>query len=146
MGIKDDEVVVMRYGDYGVHVLGTAILASNAFAKSHPDAVKGFLRAVSRALKDAIADPAEAIRAVKQREPLIDEALELKRFKMIIADGYDSKQARAGGIGSVDKPAFEKSIGEISAAYGLKSVARFDEVFDLQFLPAKDARMVFGKP
>jgi NitT/TauT family transport system substrate-binding protein len=145
MGVKDDEVLVMRYGDHGVHVLGTTILASTAFAQAHPGAVKGFLRAVSRALKDAIADPASAIRLVKQREPLIDEALELKRLKLIIADGYDSKRARAGGIGAVDKGDFEKSIGDISAAYGLKSAARFDDLFDLQYLPAKEARLVFGQ-
>lgn len=146
MGVKDEDVTVLRYGDYGVRVPGMAILVSSSFAKAHPEAVKGFLRAVSRSLRDVIADPVDAIRAVKQREPTIDEALELKRLKMIISDGYGSKQARSAGIGVVDRVAFEKSVGEISAAYGLKSVARFDDLFDFQYLPAQEARMVFGRP
>ncbi len=41
-----------------------AIIVSRKFVKEHPEAVKGFLKALNHGIKDAIADPQAAIDAV----------------------------------------------------------------------------------
>jgi NitT/TauT family transport system substrate-binding protein len=76
-GVQDKDIAILSYPDYGVKLYGNAIIVDKTFAKNHPEAVKGFLRAVTKATRDVIADPATSIKAVKERDGIADEALEL---------------------------------------------------------------------
>jgi NitT/TauT family transport system substrate-binding protein len=67
-GVKTDDVVIMPYGDFGVKMYGNAIIASDDFAKKNPEAVKAFLRAFTKAVRDVLAKPEEAIKYVKDRD------------------------------------------------------------------------------
>jgi len=60
-GVKAEEVVVLPYPDYGVKLYGNAIIASPKILKENPEAVKAFLRAFTRGMKDVMAKSAEAI-------------------------------------------------------------------------------------
>ena len=52
----------IRYGaDYGMDLYSNTVMVSQAFIASHPEAVKGFLRALNRGLKDAYADRKAAL-------------------------------------------------------------------------------------
>src|SRR5207253_10045806 len=56
-GVKADDVVVLPYPSYGVKLYGNAIIVSDTFLKKNPEAVKAFLRAFTKGVKDVIADP-----------------------------------------------------------------------------------------
>ena len=56
-GIKDEDVDVMMYPKYGVNLYGNAIIVSEQFLKEKPEAVKAFLRAFTKGMKDVLADP-----------------------------------------------------------------------------------------
>ena len=56
-GVPVDDIVVLLMADYGVNLYGNAIIVSQKFAADHPDAVRGFLRAFIKGLKDTIKDP-----------------------------------------------------------------------------------------
>jgi NitT/TauT family transport system substrate-binding protein len=48
-----------------------------------------------------MANPEAAIKAIKERDGLIDEKLELRRLKLAIADAVATPNARAEGFGQV---------------------------------------------
>ena len=92
--LKDEDIVVMAYPNYGVKMYGNAIIASDAFVKQHPDAIKGFLRAFAKASKDVMANPDAAVAAIKARDALVDEKLEARRLKLTIASSIATANAR----------------------------------------------------
>src|SRR5262249_20003057 len=60
-GVPADDITLMLMSDYGVNLYGNTILVSPAFAEKNPEAVKGFLKALNKAIKETIADPDAAI-------------------------------------------------------------------------------------
>jgi len=71
-GVKAEDVVVLPYPDFGVKLYGNAIIASPKIIKENPAAVKAFLAAFAKGMKDVIANPAEAIETVKARDGIIN--------------------------------------------------------------------------
>jgi NitT/TauT family transport system substrate-binding protein len=144
-GVKDEEVDVMMYPAHGVALYGNAIIASAQFVKERPDAVRGFLRAFTRAARDVLADPDGSIRYVKERDALIDEALEKRRLRLAIDSVIATPSAKREGLGGVEAKRLEDMVTQVSSAFELKNPVRPEQVFDASFLPPKQERMVFGK-
>ncbi len=144
-GVKDDEIDVMMYPKYGVNLYGNAIIVSEPFLREKPEAVKAFLRAFTRGMKDVLADPDGAIRYVKERDALVDEALEKRRMKLAIDSVVATPTARADGIGGVQPARLAEMVNQVSSAFELKSPVRPEQVFNPDFLPARADRMVFPK-
>lgn len=139
--IKPEELSVLAYADAGVDVYGNAVLAATALIQQNPKAVAGFVRASNRALVETLQNPVPSIAAVKQREPLINEAVELERFK--ITAGYvHTADARGHGVGDVRKILIERQVDEVVEVYGLKARPSADAIFNSGFLPPRAERMV----
>lgn len=137
----DKELRFIRYGDYGMDLYSNAIIASKKLVKDNPDAVKGFLRAINKSIKDAIKDPDAAIAAVQKREPLIKPVIERERFDATIANEMNHDEIAKIGFGDVDDARLGKSIDIIVKAKELPRTPALTEVFDRTFLPAKDDRL-----
>ncbi len=144
-GIKDEDIDVMRYPAHGVALYGNAIIAADQFIREKPDAVRGFLRAFVKGARDVLADPDAAIRYVKERDALIDEALEKRRLKLAIASVIATPAAKADGIGGVTAKRLNDMVAQVSAAFELKSPVKPEQAFNPDFLPARAERMVFAK-
>lgn len=142
-GMGVEELTLMPFPDYGVPLYGNAIIASEAFAEEHPEAVAGFLRAFNRALKETLADPDGAIDYVLARDGLIDVELERRRLKLAIEGAIDTPDARANGAGAVDEERLRESIQLVADAYDLPSVPTTDQVFNSDYLPPREERMIF---
>ena len=87
-----------------------AIIVSRKLAKEHPEAVKGFLKALNHGIKDAIADPQAAIDAVAKREPLIKPAIERARLDATLADEMTHPEIAKIGIGDISDDRMAKAI------------------------------------
>src|SRR6185295_2295815 len=57
MGVPADDIVVMLMADHGVNLYGNTIMVSPKFAAEKPEAVKGFLRALTKGIKETLRDP-----------------------------------------------------------------------------------------
>ncbi|GAB2179908.1 ABC transporter substrate-binding protein [Denitratisoma sp. agr-D3] len=138
-GVPAAEVMRFHYADYGVKLYGNAVLASRAMIEKNPKAVAGVVRAVNRALQDALSNPAEAIRALKEKDALINEALELERLKdmfpAIVTPG-----TRAHGLGAIDEAQFAQQVTDITEVFALKQRPDPKELFTPAFLPAEKER------
>lgn len=142
-GAKDEDIDVMPYPQYGVDLYSNAIIVSEPFLKEKPEAVRGFLRAMTKALRDVLADPDASIRFVKERDPLIDEALEKRRMRLAISSAIATPTAKADGIGGVQAARLADMVTQVSAAFELKSPVKPEQVWNGAFLPPPAERKIF---
>ena len=134
LGVKTEDIVTFKYADYGVDIYGNAVLASAKFINENPQAISGVLRAINRALKETIADPAAAVKYVMQRNPLLNEADELEKLKLVM-EFMDTANTRSDGLGSISKVRLDNQVDDINLAFGLKSKPSPDLIFNSSFLP-----------
>jgi NitT/TauT family transport system substrate-binding protein len=140
-GISQDDIVLMLMSDYGIHLYGNGIIVNPDFAAKHPEAVKGFLRAYLKSLKETIGDPAAAIESVLKRNDVAKKEIELDRLKMALYDNILTAEVRANGFGSVDAARLDKAIAQIALTYPFKSPRpSAGDLFDPSFLPESSSR------
>ena len=133
--MKTDELSVLKYTDAGVNLYGNAILASNAMVTQSPGVVAAFLRATTRALQETLANPLPAMAAIKQREPILDEKLELERWRLT-AQYVAAADTRSHGLGDVRKYLLEQQVDQVSEVFGLKNRPSAEGVFNRAMLPS----------
>ena len=141
-GVPPDDLVLLPFADYGVVLYGDAIVAAPSFAADKPEAVRGFLRAYVRALKDTVRDPAVAVEAALRRGDGLKKEAEIERLRLAIRDDILTPAVKARGYGGVDAERFAAAIDQIALAYRFKAKDRAADVFDPAFLPAAAERKV----
>ena len=137
------QVVALNYADYGVRLYGNAIFASTRMIEQQPKLVAAFLRAVVRGFQAALADPAAAIDALKQRDPLTNAALERERFddtRALVVTGETKKY----GLGAAQRDRLETQIADTVYAFHLAAQPDVAQVFTPSFLPPLADRLPPG--
>jgi NitT/TauT family transport system substrate-binding protein len=140
--IPADQIVVMMMRDYGLDLYGNVLMANPKFATEKPDAVKGFVRATIKGWQETIKSPEAAVKAVIAKNQIANEAVELERLKMAIDQNVVTKEVEANGFGAIDMARLSKSIDQLGEAFAYKNKPKAEDIFDAQFLPAKDMRGV----
>jgi NitT/TauT family transport system substrate-binding protein len=136
----DKQLRFIKYDAYGMDLYSNAIIVSRKFVKEHPEAVKGFLKAINHSIKDAIADPQAAIDAVVTREPLIKPAIERARLDATLADEMSHPEIAKIGLGDIDDGRMTKAIDILVKAKELPRTPALVEIFDRSFLPPLSER------
>ena len=144
-GVNVADVVVLPYPEFGVKLYGNAIIASPKILKDNPAAVKAFLSAFARGMKDVIGNPAAAIADVKARDGIINAELETRRLKLAIDTVINSPNARAEGFGQVNGPRLALMASQVSDAFATKTRVNPDAVWNGSYLPAKSELNVLPK-
>ena len=136
-GVPVDDIVVLLMADYGVNLYGNAIIVNPKFAAEHPDAVKGFLRAFVKGLKETVKSPATAVDSVLKRNDVAKKPTELERLTIAIRDNIVTPEVKANGYGGIDQARFSKAIEQIGLTYKFKNAApKPADIFDASYLPA----------
>jgi len=143
-GVKTEDIVVMAYPQYGVKLYGNAIIVSEEFLKKNPDAVKRFLKAFSKGMKDVIADPKAAIATVKARDGIINEALELRRLQLCLDATVLTPDAKAEGFGNALAPRLSLMASQVSDAFVTKERINPAAVWNGTLLPSEAERNIFA--
>ena len=144
-GVKAQDIVVMPYPEFGVKLYGNVIIASPKLLKDNPGAVKAFLSAFTKGVKDVMANPAAAITEVKARDGIINVELETRRLKLAIDTVINTPNAHAEGFGQVNGPRLSLMASQVSDAFNTKTRVNPDAVWNGSFLPAKAELNVFPK-
>jgi len=134
-GVKDEDVVIFKYADYGVKLYGNMVMASPKMMSENPQAVSKFLKALTRGIKDTIANPDAAITYVKDKDALIDVPIETKRLKYFLDLFVATPGAKAAGLGTVDMARLTTNVQQISTAFELTNPVAADALFNAAFLP-----------
>jgi NitT/TauT family transport system substrate-binding protein len=130
----------MYYSDAGLNIYGNAILASKKILDTNPKAVRGFVAATAKGWRDAIANPAAAIAALKKRSSLVDDKLELAKLEWLIKNQLVTDESKADGLGGVRADRFATSLTTVGAAFELAKVPAPGEVFTAEYLPDASTR------
>ena len=141
----DKDYLWFNYGDYGLDLYSNGIMVSQKLLKENPKAVAGLVRAINKALKEVIADPASGIVTLAKVEPLINSDLETKRIVYALGHLMNAPEATELGMGDLKDDKLTRSIGTIAEAYDLKVKPTAADVFNRSFLPPKADRMFAPK-
>jgi NitT/TauT family transport system substrate-binding protein len=142
-GVPANDITVLLMADHGVNLYGNTILVNPKFAAEKPEAVKGFLRAFMKGLRDTIANPASAVESVLKRNDVAKKEVELERLQLALKDNILTDEVKQHGFGGVLEDRLDKSIEQISLTYQFKNPKpKGSEIFDFSFLPPAADRKV----
>src|SRR5258705_2149304 len=140
-GVPRDDIVVFLMANFGVNQYGNGIIVGPKFAAEKPNAVKSFLRAYLKGLKDALKDPGASMDSVLRRNPVATKPLELERLQMALHENILTPEVQAKGFGDVDLERLDRAIEQIAITYAFKSAKpKAQDIFDASFLPAETER------
>jgi NitT/TauT family transport system substrate-binding protein len=141
-GVPADDIAVMLMADFGVELYGDAVIVNSRFAAEQPEAVRGFLRALVKGLKETARSPAAGIAAVLKRNDSANKDAESARLALAIRDNFQTAEVRANGYGAIDAARMSRAIGQLAAAMKFDGATPTAEAaFDPSFLPdAADRR------
>lgn len=141
-GIDPDERLrFIRYGDYGMDLYSNALIVSRQLIEENPEAVRGLVRAVNRAVAAVLADPEAGMDAVMAQEPLINREVETARLAATIEDEMNHPELTEVGLGNIDENRMREAIDIVATAYGLSHTPALETVFSTDFLPPEDERI-----
>lgn len=141
-GVPASDINYFMYKDYGLELYGNSVAASRQFLKEHPDAVKGFLRATIKGLKDMARDPELAVKAAVAYEPLLNPDIERERLRVALDCCILTETVRKKGFGDVDQDRLRNIITLITEAYKLPRKPTLEEVFNPDYLPPVKDRII----
>ena len=135
-GVPVDDIAVLLMADYGVELYGNAIVINTKFAAAHPEAVRGFLRAFLKGLKETVKRPASAVEFGAQAQRLGQEGHRNRAAE----DGDPRKHRDAGGEGErlrrIDAARFARAVDQIALTYKFKAKPKQEDIFDASYLPS----------
>ena len=134
-GVPVDDISVMLMADHNVSLYGNTIIVNSKFATEKPEAVKGFLKAFLKSLKEAVRSPEHAVDSVIKRNDAAKKDVELERLKMALRDNVLTSEVKANGYGGVDMARLDQSIDQIALTYEFKTKPKGADIFDDSFLP-----------
>lgn len=135
LGVPEDDITILLMADHGVALYGNAVIVNTDFAAANPEAVTGFLRAVAKGWKDAIADPDMAMEALVKRNPAADAALEKRRFEMAVQANVATDWVKTNGMGNIDPARMAKAIEQTKSVYEFQNAPDAALYFTDAYLP-----------
>jgi NitT/TauT family transport system substrate-binding protein len=141
-GVKAEEIRYFLYRDHGLDIYGNGIAASRAFLSAHPEAVRGFIRATIKGVRDMVQGPELAVQMALKYESLLNADIERERLRLAMSCCIVTPNVLKNGYGGVDPARLKRAIALISEGYGLPRPPAPEEIFDPSFLPPQVERMV----
>ncbi len=141
-GIKDSDMIFIRYSDHGVAIINIGVMANEAFIKERPDIVRKVVRAINRGHVDALKNPAAAIEALMKRDPLLKKDIEMQRLRYGLDRMVGQPDVKANGLGYYSKETIAGSIKIVAAAEKLPREIAPEDLIDMSFLPPASDRAV----
>jgi len=138
----EKDLTWLFYSDFGLDLYSNGVMVSRKLAQEQPNAVRGLLRAINRAVHDALANPDAAIDAMLKREPLLDRATERERLILTTRWLIDTPESRQIGVGDMRDERLSAAIKQVAESYELPRVPAAGEVFNRAFLPPLAERML----
>lgn len=139
-GVPVDDIVTMLMSDYGVELYGNVVMASPKFMAEKPEALRGLLRAITKGIRDTVANPDLGAQLVIKRNDVAKQEVELERLKMTLEQNVVTPWVKANGVGGIDKARWATALDQIGLTFTFKDKAKAGEAFVDSFLPAEADR------
>ncbi len=143
LGMRREQQVIMRYRDVGVPLYSNGVITTRRYAEQNPEVVRGVVRALSRGVRVMVADPAVAGAAVKEAEPLLDQAVETTRARIVADEMIMTDNVRLNGLSAVDRGRMAQAIEILARVQSFPRTPSVEELYTDAYLPGSaDRRMV----
>lgn len=139
-GMTPDQLTVFKFSDHGMRSYGNGFVANQRAMAENPDGLRAFVKASTRGWTDVIADPKIGAAAVKAREPLVSEEIELERLMLITEGSMRTADTRTNGWGAATPARLQATLDETVGAFGLKPGLTVGDIWTDKFLPARADR------
>ena len=97
----DEDFKWFPYGEAGLDIYSNGVMVSPKLLNDHPDAVKGLVSAIAKAMADVIANPAGRHRHHRQDRAAFQwRSLNMKRMEFALNNLIYSDETKANGIGA----------------------------------------------
>ena len=133
---------MLRFADDNSTAYGLALIVNPKFAAAKPQALRGFLRAVTAGLQATITSPAKAVDDVLQQIDNGVRDLELARLRAVLHDNIVTPDVKRHGLGGLDLKRFATSVGELAEDFKFTTTPVMGDIFDASFLPDATLRKV----
>lgn len=137
IGVKDADIRTMAYTDFGVNLLGHAVIVKPEFAEKNPEAIRNFIRGSVRGFNAMIRNPDAAVASIKKRDPLINPEIEKNRIQMSLDYRMITENVLKSGASNVDPKRLESSLTDVAVAFGITNVPAASEVYTDRYLPPR---------
>ncbi len=141
-GVAVEDIVLMPMANYGLKLYGNAIIVNAKFAAEKPEAVKAFLHAFLKGVKETVRRPAEAVESILRRDDGAKKDVELERLRMAIKDNLITPEVKADGLGGIEVARFDEAIDQLALVHAFKAKPKAEDIFDASFLPPAAERKV----
>jgi NitT/TauT family transport system substrate-binding protein len=142
-GIPAGDLAVLRFSDFGCEAYGQVLIVNAAFAAEHPDAVRGFIRALIAGIRLAEKQPERAIDDVVAQMDGASRDLELERLRTALRDNILTENVRENGMGAIDTARFNASLEDIAVDFEFHKHLTIHDIFDDSFLPPQSQRKLY---
>ena len=142
LGVPEQDISIILMANHGLDLYGNAIIVNTDFAKSNPDLVTGFLRAVAKGWSAAIQSPQEAVKSMITRNPAADLSLETRRLRLAIDGNVLTPNVIKKGMGNIEKARMMKAVDQLSENYDFDSSPNFGSYFTDSYLPKDGSLMI----
>jgi NitT/TauT family transport system substrate-binding protein len=128
------------FGDHGLDLYSNGVMVSQKLIKDKPEAVKGLVKAINRAISECVAKPDPCIDALAKAEPLINKEVEKRRMMLAFQKQMLTKEADEIGLGDIDDKRLTATVNTVAEAFTLPRKPALNEVFNRMALPPKNER------
>lgn len=123
------------FSDHGLDLYSNGVMVSPRMVRDQPNAVRGLVKAINRAISDCARDPAGSISVLTAVEPLLNLDLERQRMLLAMRRHMLTREALELGAGDISPARLAANIDVIQAEYQLPRKPTVEEVFNRSFLP-----------
>ncbi|MBU8547114.1 MULTISPECIES: ABC transporter substrate-binding protein [Roseomonadaceae] len=135
LGMPEAQQRIMRYRDYGVPLYSNCVMTTRTYAEANPAVVRGVVRAIARGVQSMVADPAASAVAVKATEPLVDQALEEERARLVNAELIMTDHVKQHGLSAMDPARLARSLDILEKVYAFPRRPSAEELYTSAYLP-----------
>lgn len=140
-GVPKEEVVMLRFPEYGASLYGSALVVKPAFAAASAAAVTSFIACVADGIAQSMKSPDAAIEALAKREKLTDKKIEMERMQLSIDWSIATPWVRENGMSKIDPVRLAKSVQDVAAALDIPPPPA-SEVYTDRYLPVRAKLML----
>src|SRR5580704_1890586 len=120
LGVKDEEITLFPYADWGVRAFGNSVVVKKQWASAHPDAMRAFVKCSVSAIEMSIANPEQSIAWLKKYNSLIDEKFELQGLEFSNSLAIVTPETKKNGLSTFSSERLDQILTQVSDALGIK--------------------------
>jgi NitT/TauT family transport system substrate-binding protein len=137
LGVKDEDVTMFPYADWGVRAFGNSVVVKKQWASAHPEAMRAFVKCSVSAIKMSIANPEQSIAWLKKYNSLIDETFELQGLLFSNSLAIVTPETKKSGLSTFSSERLDQILTQVSDALGIKKAAA-EDIWIPDYLPPVD--------